>query len=111
MRALARRHVVLILCVIVAVLAVAYVAGRLLATSSGFPDVAGFSSAEIYVYDDDGFSGRTSPLSAEEEDALRKALSAIRPVGPGVSVALLSVRRDGLARCSCSLSTTEEPLR
>ena len=84
MRVLTRRRLAITLYVVVAVLVAAYVTGRFMAISPGFPDPAGFSSAEIYVYDDDDFSGRTSPLSAEEEGTLRKALSAIRPIGPGV---------------------------
>lgn len=72
------------LCVVAGAAALAYASGRLMAVSSGFPNLSGFSSAEVYVYDENSPEGRVEPLSATEEEALREVLSTIRPVWPRV---------------------------
>lgn len=76
------RRALAALCVVAGAAALAYAFGRLMAVSSGFPNLSGFSSAEVYVYDESSPEGRVEPLSATEEEALREVLSAIRPVGP-----------------------------
>ena len=82
------------LCVVAGASALAYASGRLMAVSSGFPNLCGFSSAEVYVYDESSPEGRAESLSATEEEALREVLSAIRPVGPMVDAGDL-VRQTG----------------
>ena len=72
------------LCVVAGAAALAYASGRLMAVSSGFPNLCGFSSAEVCVYDESSPEGRAEPLSATEEEDLREVLSTIRPVGPMV---------------------------
>ena len=54
--------------------------GRIMATSSGYPNPESFSSAEIYVYDSD-FNEHIERLSSDEEARLRNALFWIWPMG------------------------------
>lgn len=70
-----------VLCVVAGAAALAYASGRFMAVVSGFPNLYGFSSAEVYVYDESSPEGRAEPLSATEEEGLREVLSTIRPVG------------------------------
>lgn len=78
---LTKRQAIIIFCAIAGIILASYTIGRLMAVASGFPDLANFSAAEVYVYDESNFEEQCEPLSAEEQKGLKEALSAIRPIG------------------------------
>lgn len=79
-----KRRLVIALCLTAGIIALIYISSRILAVSSGFPNLPRFSLAEIYVYDERSPEGRIEPLSANEEEDLREVLFDIKPIGPAV---------------------------
>lgn len=94
-----RRRVVLVACVVAALALVALSWGKILAAVSGYPDLAGFTSAQFcsnaLADGGPGVEEIADPLTEEEEGSLRQALSAISLAGTRESATSLPAEEGG----------------